>query len=249
RDADGKGGGQDAPDLVVLAAASLRDVIPALAEPWAARHPGSALIATYDGSGALRARIEAGAPADLFAAADRADPQVLADACLTRGGPRGFAGNTLALAVRAGDPAGIAEIADLARPGLRIVGAAPSVPVARYTAQLLDAVAATQPDPAAWSAAVAANTVSLEDNVRTALARVGLGEADAAIVYATDIAADPALAAVPIPDALNVVTEYAAVVPAGAAQPALAGELLAFLAGPEGQAVLADAGFLPPPRP
>lgn len=241
--------GGEWPDLVVYAAASLRDVIPALAVPWAARHPGSDLIATYDASSALRARIEQGAAADLFVAADATQPGSLAAACLVLAGPVAVAGNTLAIAVAAGDPAGVAGIADLARPGLRIVATAPEVPIAAYAAQVLAAAAATQPDPAGWLAAVTANTVSLEDNVRTALAKVGLGEADAAIVYVTDIATDDATAAVAIPAELNVIASYGAVVPATAVEPALAADLLGILAGTEGQAILAAAGFLPPPAP
>jgi molybdate transport system substrate-binding protein len=239
----------DDPDLVVFAAASLQEVIPAIAAPWSALHPGSDLVASFDASSTLRTQIEAGAAVDLFVSADLANPQALADRCLTLAGPAAVAATTLTIAVPAGNPAGITGIADLARPGLRIVATAPAVPIARYAAQVLAAAAAMQPDPPAWSAAVAANTVSLDDNVRAALARVELGEADASIVYVTDIAAGGTVEAVPIPAALNVTATYAAVVPGTAPQPALAAELLDFLGGPDAQAILASAGFLPPAVP
>ncbi len=232
---------------IVLAASSLRDLLPALMGGWAEAAGRPIPESSLDSSGAHRARIEAGAPADLLIAADGVDLASLAAACLLRGTPVPVAESDLAIVVAAGNPEAIRSVADLARPGLRIVATLPGVPLGRYAETVLARAADGQADPVAWRAAVEANVISREESAATVRARVVLGEADAALLYRTDALGDPALEGIAIPADANVRVVYLAAIPATGGEPALGGELLAFLAAPEARAILAAAGFLPPP--
>ena len=235
-------------ELVVFAAASLRDAFGAVKESYEAAHPGVAITFSFDGSGALRTQLEQGAPADLFASADQVNPQALVDAGLADGRPIPFAGNHLALVVPADNPAGIASPFDLARPGVRLVGAGATVPITEYTTQMVGLLAGLPGAAPGFAAAVASNVVSREDNVRAVLAKIELGEGDAGIVYATDaIAAGDAVAVIPIPAEANVAVTCTAVVLRDAPHREAATAFLAWLTGGEGQAILARFGFVPAP--
>lgn len=235
-------------ELTVFAAASLREAFGAAKESYEAATPGVTLVFSFDGSGMLRTQLEQGAPVDLFASADDINPRILADAGLTAGRPLPFAGNRLALVVPAANPAAIASPFDLARPGVRLVNADASVPITAYAAEMLSVLAGLPGAPPRFVAAVAANVVSREDNVRAVLAKVELGEGDAGIVYATDAReAGEAVRVIAIPDEANVAVTYAAVVLRDAPHRAAASAFLAWLAGPEGRAVLANFGFTAPP--
>jgi len=234
-------------ELTIFAAASLRDAFAAVAEAYEAEHPGVTLTFSFDASSALRAQIEQGAPADVFASADTGNPQALASDGLTTGPPLPFAGSRLAIVVPAANPAGITTPADLARPGVRVVNAGAGVPITAYAAEMLGNLAGQPGYPPSFVAAVAANVVSREDNVRAVLAKVQLGEGDAGIVYATDAAAaGDAVRTIPIPDPANVVATYAAVVPTASPHSDAAEAFVAWLAGAEGRAVLARFGFTNP---
>ncbi len=245
--AESPGAAAEVADVTVYAAASLRDAFEALAGPWETTHPGSTLILSFDASSALRAQIEQGAPADVLASADTRNAQLLVDACLAPAPITPFAGNALVVVVPSGDPAGIETAADLARPGVRYVMAGPEAPITRYATEAIENLASLPDYPADFVAAVTANTVSEEDNVRAVLAKIELGEGDAAIVYATDAAASELVETVAIPDAANVPATYAAVATIDAPHPGLASEFLSFLTGPDAQAVLAGFGFRPAP--
>jgi molybdate transport system substrate-binding protein len=234
-------------DVTVYAAASLRDAFQALSGPWETTHPGSSLVLSFDASSALRAQIEQGAPADVLASADARNAQLLVDACLAPGPITPFAGNALVVVVPSGNPAGIESPADLARPDVRYLTSGPEVPITRYATAAIENLGALPDYPADFVAAVTANIVSEEDNVRAVLAKIELGEGDAAIVYATDAAASDLLETVVIPDEANVPAMYAAVANVDAPQPGLASEFLSFLTGPDAQAVLAGFGFQPAP--
>ena len=236
-------------DLTVYAAASLTKPFGDLEAPWEAAYPGSHLVFSFDASSALRAQVEQGAPADILASADTRNPQALVDEFLAAGPITPFATNHLVIVVPAGNPAGIASPADLAKPGIKVVAAGPDVPITKYATQVIDNLAKVPGYPADFAAAVAANVVSQEDNVKAVLAKIELGEGDAAIVYVTDARSSTAVETVAIPDEANVLATYAAVGINDAKDPALATDFLAFLTGTEAQAVLAGYGFLPAPAP
>jgi len=230
--------------LAVAAAASLRPAVAALTEAYEAEHDVT-LTVSADSSAALRTQVEEGARFDVFLAADTRNPQALADAGLADE-PVRFAANAVALVVPAANPGLIRDPADLARPGLRLIAAGEEVPITRYADEVLRNLAATQPDPAGFEAAVRANIASREENVAAVVARIALGEGDAAFVYATDAQATEDLSVIAISDEMNVRAVYAGVVPRAATQPAEGGAFLAWVAGAEGRAVLAPFGFMAP---
>lgn len=213
--------------LLVFAASSLTDVFDRLEVEFETAHPDIDLVMNYAGSSALAAQIEQGAPADLFAAADQATiERVLPEAS---GRPVVFAENRLTIAVERGNPHAIAGVDDLTAAGLVVVLADPDVPVGGYALELLR------------RAGVALDPASYETNARAVASKVALGEADAGIVYRTDIAAYPEqLEQVEIPEGLNVTAAYPIVV---VRDTDAADELLAFVLGPAGRRALQDAGF------
>jgi molybdate transport system substrate-binding protein len=227
-------------------AASLRDTFADLARAYEAVNPGVRLLVTADASNALRAQIETGAVADVFVSADTTNPQRLVDMGSTVGPARVFAANELALVTPAADAAGIQDAYGLARPGVRVVAAGPDVPISGYVRRLIGNLEAQPGAPAGLGQAIEANTVSREDNVRVVLAKIELGEGDAAFVYATDARGDPNVRVVPLPPGVNVRTACAAVVPDSAAHPAEGSALVEGLTGPEAGAILRGRGFLPP---
>jgi molybdate transport system substrate-binding protein len=220
--------------LIVLAAASLTESFGALERAFEARHPDVDVEASFGGSAALVAQIRQGAPADVVATADPESMRALADAGSLAGAPRTFAHNRLALAVEAGNPKRVRELADLARSDLIVVLAAEQVPAGRYAREALA------------RAGVVAKPRSLEENVKAVVAKIGLGEADAGIVYETDGAPRARIGSVAIPDEANVVASYPIAVLADAKQPERARAFVAFALSPEGQEVLRGFGFAAP---
>ncbi len=240
----GAGCGPAAPaGPTVLAAASLTDAFGELEAAWEAEHPGADARLVLAGSQALALQARQGLRAEVFASADEAHARALVDEGLARD-PRVFATNALVLAIspEADWPDG-ADLRDLPRLE-RIVVGDDGVPVGRYTAAFLDAAAARY--GADWLAGVRAHVVSRESNVRLVAAKVAMGEADAAFVYATDVAAFPALRAVPLPADLAPAARYVDVsLVAGDA--ALADDWRTFLVSERGRAILAEHGFGAPP--
>jgi molybdate transport system substrate-binding protein len=231
--------------VTVFAAASLTDAFEEIGALWTAAEPGSELILSFDSSSALRTQIEEGAVADVFASADERNAQTLVGECLAPGPITPFAHNELTIVVPNGNPAGIESAADLADAGVRVVAALPEVPITRYTTDVIANLAALEGYPDGYAEAVTANTVSEEENVRAILTKVELGEGDAAIVYVTDALSSQGVEAIPVPDEANVLATYAAVTVGSSTRPALAADFLAFLVGPEAQAVLESYGFVP----
>ena len=230
-------GGNDEPrqTVTVLAAASLTEAFSELAEAFEGSHPDVDVRLAFAGSAALRTQVLEGAPADVFASASPDEVAALAAAGLVVE-QRALARNALVVVVAEDASARIGDFADLAEPGLRLVLTAEDVPAGRYARESL-ALAGTE-----FAARVLANVRSNEANVRTTLAKVELGEADAAIVYASDLAAAEGVRAVAIPARFQVAAEY---------RIALLGEnagaraFLAFATSPEGSAILARHGFEP----
>jgi len=233
-------------ELTVLGAASLREALEAARSAYQAETPGVSLTLGFDASSTLRAQIEQGAPGDVFLAADTSNPETLAAEGLTSGAPVPFATNTIVVVTPPDDPARIGDPFDLARPGVRIVVAGPEVPISVYAERALGALAGLPGAPEGFRAAVEANVVSREDNVRAVAAKIELGEGDAALVYATDARA-VGLRIVPLPEAAQVTATYSGAVLADSARPSAARAFLGWLVGPRGREVLAASGFGPAP--
>jgi molybdate transport system substrate-binding protein len=240
------GAGTGDTELTIYAAASLTAVLRDLERQYTAGHPGVTITVSTDSSAALETKIEQGAPADVFLSADTAHAAALVAKGLAAGASVPIARTFLTVIVPRGDPAGVRTPADLARPGLKIVAAGDSVPITRYAAQLVTNLAKQPGYPSDFAAAYDRNVVSKEDNVAAVVAKVGLGEGDAAIVYATDAKASTSVAPIAVPDAANVPATYAGVVVKRSKDVAAARAFLAWLAGPDGRSVLATFGFSPP---
>lgn len=233
-------------DLEVYAAASLRTALAGVSAAYAVANPGVTLTVSADSSAALEAKIEQGAPADLLLSADTAAPQRLVDRGLASGPVTAFAGNLLTVIVPAANPARIGAPADLGRPGVKVIAAADGVPIQKYTAQWLAKVALLPAYGTDFPSRFSANVASREDNVGALVAKVALGEGDAGVVYVTDAKASAKVAPIAIPAAQNVPAAYGGVVIGASPHAAAASALLSWLAGPEGQAVLASFGFSTP---
>ncbi|MBN1963316.1 MAG: molybdate ABC transporter substrate-binding protein [Anaerolineae bacterium] len=236
--------------LNVFAAASLTDAFSAIAEVYEAEHPGVDVVLQFASSSTLAAQIGQGAPADVYASANPnqmavavESGRVAEDAVVT------FAGNRLVLIVPAQNPAAIESVADLATGEVALVLAAPDVPVRVYTDQLLVALSAEPDYGAGFPAAVLANLVSEEPNVRQVVARVALGEADAAIVYSSDVTPDVAgdLQAIALPEAVNPTASYPIAPLSDSAQAEQAQSFVDYVLSEAGQAILTGWGFLPAP--
>ncbi len=233
-------------DLTIYGAASLQGVLAKVKAAYQAAVPGTTLTISTDSSAALETQIELGAPADVFLSADMTNPKKLVDKGLAAGDAVAFANNQLVVIVPTSNPAGIASPADLAKPGIKVIAAGDSVPITKYAMQLVANLAREPGYPANFVAAYAANIASREDNVKAAVAKIELGEGDAAIVYVTDAKASTKVTTVGVPDSANVPATYAGVVVKESANSAAAKAFLAWLAGPDGQALLSSFGFLPP---
>lgn len=227
--------------LTIFAAASLADVLEDLESTWLNESLEVPLTIAFDASNVLAAQISEGAEVDVFLSADLSRPSELAEAGLTSGEPVTFARNSPVIVVPR-DSHAVKTALDLAVPGIRLVAAGPGVPITRYAEEAIAQLAATTPDPGAFSNAVAANVVSREDNVRAALAKVELGEGDAAIVYVTDAHASDAVREVTFPEAVQVAAEYGAV---QVSDDPAATAFVTWLTGPTAQAILAEAAFQP----
>jgi molybdate transport system substrate-binding protein len=176
-----------------------------------------------------------GAPADVFASADTANMDKLTEAELNGAEPAVFATNLLTIIVAPDNPLGITGVEDLAIPDLNVVVCSPEVPCGNYADQIFTA------------AGVEVTPVSLEQNVRGVVTKVTAGEADAGIVYVTDvIAAGDEAAMVEIPEDINVIAEYPIADVAASESPDVGQAFIDFVLGDEGQAILAEYGFGPP---
>jgi molybdate transport system substrate-binding protein len=222
----------------VFAAASLTSAFNKIKADFVALNPRVIMTMNYNGSGTLVTQIQNGAPADVFASADTDNMNKLSGTGKIDS-PQNFAGNLLEIVVQQGNPKHIATLADLARPDVAVVlGDPASVPAGKYAKQALAA------------AGVSVTPKSLELNVTAVTQKIALGEADAGIVYVTDVKASVAAGqfvdGVAIPAAQNVVAVYPIGVLKTSQIPALAQAFVAYVKSPAGQATLASFGFLPP---
>ena len=222
-------------NLTVLAAASLSGAFAAEAARFQADHPGVRVSSSFAASSTLAAQVQQGAPGDVFASADEANMKKLADAGLVSGAAAIFATNRLQIAVAPGNPKHITGLADLAGNGVLVDLCQPAVPCGTYAQQALG------------KAGVTVRPVSQEADVKGVLTKVEVLEADAGIVYATDVkAAGARVAGVDIPDAQNVTAKYPVATIKAAANPAAAQAFIDFILSPDGQAILAGYGFTRP---
>jgi molybdate transport system substrate-binding protein len=219
--------------LRVDAAASLKGAFDELTRQFAAEHPGVSVASpVYDGSSTLVMQLGQGAVADVVALADTRTMATAAAAGLIDAGPPVFATNTLEIAVAPGNPRHITSLADLARPGLQVVLCAPQVPCGAAAATALAA------------AGVTVRAASQEQNVTAVVTKVGAGEADAGLVYATDVRASGGqVDGLRFPEAKDAVNSYPIAVLRDAPSPAVARAFVDLVLSPQGQGVLASYGF------
>lgn len=230
--------------LTVFAAASLTDAFTEIGKDFEALHPGVTASFNFGGSQNLRTQIEQGAPADLFASANAKEMDTLVSGNLVAANaPKIFLTNQLVVILPEANPAGIESLEDLAQPGLKLVLAAEEVPAGRYARQILGNLSDLY--GAHYRDNVLANVVSNEDNIRQAVTKVQLGEADASFVYVSDTVAMPDLQKIEIPAEMNVIAEYPIAPLSSAKDPDLANAFIDFVLSPEGQAILQKWGFTP----
>ena len=234
--------------LTVFAAASLTDAFQTISKNFSTAHPGVDVVFNFAGSQQLAQQIGQGAPADLFASANASQMAVAIESGrVVSGTEQLFVRNRLVVVTPVDNPAGIATLADLAKPGLQIVLATKEVPVGQYALDFLDKAEADGTLGAGYRDAVLANVVSYEENVRTVLAKVTLGEADAGIVYRSDVTPTAAeqVQRIGIPDNLNTIASYPIAPLSDSPHAALAQQFIDYLLSPAGQQILEDAGFMP----
>jgi molybdate transport system substrate-binding protein len=223
-------------DITVFAAASLTESFTKIGDAFTKANPDAKVTFSFDASSALVQQITQGAPADVFASADQANMDKLTTASLNGTAPAIFATNLLAIIVPKGNPKGITGVADLAEPGLKVVLCAAEVPCGKYAQQVLT------------SANVSVTPASLAQNVKGVVTPVTAGEADAGIVYVTDVmAAGDKAEAVDIPTNINVVANYPIASVKGSTKQEVDQAFIDFVLGDHGQAILEEYGFLPPP--
>jgi molybdate transport system substrate-binding protein len=218
-------------ELTVYAAASLKNAFDELATKFEERNPSlEVLPIVYDGSSTLATQLVEGAPADVFASADEANIQRLVDANLAVG-PELFATNTLVIAMPQGNPGEVEDLGDLGDDSVTVVLCAPDVPCGAAAQTLLG------------NAGVPVSPASIEQSVTAVLTKIAANEADAGLVYATDVRGRDNVESLVPEGAADVVNRYPIVALSGAANPEAAAAFTAFVLSPEGQRVLAELGF------
>lgn len=221
--------------LTVFAAASLKATFTEIGKQFEAEHDGATVRFNFAGSSDLVAQIQQGAPADVFASADTANMAKATADNLVDGTPENFASNTLEIVTAPGNPAKIASFADLAKPGVKVVVCAPAVPCGSASHKVETA------------AGVDLKPVSEESSVTDVLNKVATGQADAGLVYVTDVKdAGATVTGVPFPESASAVNTYPIGAIKGTNADSMAKQFVAYVLSPKGQAILAEAGFAKP---
>jgi molybdate transport system substrate-binding protein len=229
----GSGGGNGQQTLHVLAASSLTEAFDRLAKDFESTHPGVTVTPVYDSSATLATQVHEGAPADVLATADLDTMQTVVDSHDV-GTPHVFASNVLVMVTPEDDPAHVASFADLSRPDVTWVACVDTAPCGRLASTL------------AKRDHVRTHPKSLEVDVKSVLAKVTTGEADAGLVYATDaVAAGDQVRALPIPGSQGARTEYPIAVTRDSEAPGLAQDWVDLVRSAHGRQVLRAAGFGP----
>ena len=230
-DDDAEGADTEDGQVVVFAATSLESAFEDVEAAFEDSHPGVDVRVTTDGSANLATAILEGAPADVFASADPTNLERVADEGLLEGTGTTFATNGLQIVVQEGNPLDVTGLEDLADPGLSLSLCQPEVPCGRYAAQAFEA--AGLPVPPAGE----------EDAVSGVVTKVSLGEADAGVVYVTDVLAADGVEGIDLPPEVQVLATYPAAVLRDATDPAAATAFVRFLRSEETRAILERHGF------
>ena len=221
--------------ITVFAATSLTKAFDKIGAQFEAAHPGVTVKFNYNGSSSLATSINQGAPADVFASAAPKNMNTVTSAGNASGTPQDFARNTGEIIVEKGNPKNINSVSALANPALKVVVCAPEVPCGQVATAIFK------------NAGVTVKPVSEEQNVGGVVTKVTLGEADAGIVYVTDVKANEGKATgVTIPANQNDTTKYPIAELKDAPNPSAAAAFISYVLGSQGQQVLASFGFAPP---
>ena len=241
------GAGERPTTLTVYAAASLTDAFRDLGQRFEQQHPGIAVRFSFAGSQQLALQLEQGAPADVFASADQRWMSYVGEKGLLAGEPTVFARNRLVVIVPRTNPARIKRLEDLARRGNKVVVAAEAVPAGQYSREALEKLARADGFPEEYDRRVLANVVSQEENVKSVVAKVQLGEADAGMVYRSDVTPSVAryVSVLEIPDPYNSIATYPIAVLRSARDAEAARAFATLVASAAGRAVLQQHGLLP----
>ncbi len=234
-------------NVTVFAAASLTDAFREIGREFEATHPGSRVTINSAGSQRLALMIEHGASPEVFASADqRSMVKLVVAGLVPRDAPVTFAHNRVVVVVPAENPVQIETLKDLSRPGLRLVLAGEQVPAGAYARQVLENLSGGPAYGAGFRDAVLGNVVSNEESVKQVLAKVQLGEADAGIVYQSDVTLSLAeeLGKIEIPHRYNITATYPIAVLGAAPSVDLARQFVQFVLAQEGQNVLERWGFI-----
>ncbi|TAK58237.1 MAG: molybdate ABC transporter substrate-binding protein [Dehalococcoidia bacterium] len=232
--------------ITVYAASSLTTAFYKEAASFQQAHPDWRVNFNFAGSPTLVTQLDQGAPGDVLATADEKNMKSASDKQLVTGDVKIFAKNRLVIAVPKSNPGNVNTPADLAKRGLRIVLAQEGVPVGDYSRESLSKMESDPAYGAGFRDNVLKNVVSDESNVKGVVSKVQLGEADAGIVYKTDVTAGVGIdvTTIDIPDAFNVIASYPIAVTAHSRNPGLAAEFVKFVLSKEGQQILAESGFM-----
>jgi molybdate transport system substrate-binding protein len=226
--------GQVKGTVVVFAATSLNGAFDKIGSQFEHAHPGVSVTFNYNGSSSLATSITQGAKADVFASADTANMNTVTDAHDAKGEPKVFAKNQLEIMAAKGNPMRITSVSDLSKPSVKVVLCAPSVPCGKYASQVFK------------KAGVSVSPVSEETSVGGVVTKVTLGEADAGMVYETDIKTNEGkITGVPIPADQNVLAYYPMVELKDASNSPAATSFMNYVNSSAGQSVLASYGFMP----
>lgn len=231
--------------LTVFAAASLTEAFTTIGNDFARANHISVKF-NFGGSDALVTQLAQGAPADVFASANQAQMTLASQKGLLDSTPQVFARNRLIVIVPRSNPAHIHSLADLGRPGVSLVLAAPAVPAGKYARAAFAKWAADKAFGANFLSRILANVKSNETDVKAVTAKVSLGEADAGIVYVTDVVPNVAakVLTIEIPPALNQIASYPIAVTKSSGNAELARRFIAYVRSPAGKLVLAGQGFI-----
>ena len=239
--------------LTIFTAASLTEAFKEMGANIEQANPGTKVTFNFAGSPTLRTQLAQGARADVFASADEPNMQGAQKEGTIASEPRLFVRNQLVAIVPAANPAQVMRLQDLAKPGVKLVLTNKEVPVGNYSRQALAKMSQDAAFGSEFTTRVLANLVSEETNVKQVVAKVQLGEADAGIVYSSDVtpAVRGAVQVLTIPEPFNVIAQYPIAVVRDAPNAAGGRAFIDYVLSPAGQAILTKHGFLamaPPPR-